>query len=120
MKEIYQQAEALKVLKELKKDLEEEGKELSERIDSIENQLSQLMIMEEIGSFDSLGMTFYLNPKIYTSQIPGKREELLKTLRTQGHDHLIHETVNGNSLGAFARKEMEKRSEEHTSELQSL
>jgi len=108
MKEIYQLAEELKVLKELKKDLEEEGKELSERINFIENQLSQLMIMEEIGSFDSLGMTFYLNPKIYTSQIPGKREELLKTLRTQGHDHLIHETVNGNSLGAFARKEMEK------------
>lgn len=108
MKEIYQLAEELRLLRELKKDLEEEGRELGQRLDCVENQLSQLMIMEEIESFESLGMTFYLNPKLYTSQIPGKKEELLNTLRAQGHGHLIHEAVNGNSLGALARKEMEK------------
>ena len=60
MSQIFTLADKLKSLKNWKKQLDEEKKSVNSEIEALENELSQLMIEEEMQSFNRAGMMFYL------------------------------------------------------------
>ncbi|MCC5910047.1 MAG: hypothetical protein JJT76_06380 [Clostridiaceae bacterium] len=120
MMEMFDLADRLKALKDLKKQVDEMGKKVKDEIDIMEAALSQLMIEEEMQSFNRAGLIFYLNTKLYASVIPYKKEDLFSTLKREGYGDLVYETVNANSLAAFVREQVEENEEELPSWLEGL
>jgi len=112
MSQIFTLADKLKHLKDWKKQLDEEKKSVNSEIEALENELSQLMIEEEMQSFNRAGMIFYLNTKLYASAIPDRKDNLFKALKEEGYGDLVYETVNANSLAAFVREQIEENGEE--------
>lgn len=112
MSQIFKLADELKSLKDWKKQLDQEKKTVSSQIEALENNLSQLMIDEEMQSFNRAGMIFYLNTKLYANAIPDRKENLFKALKEEGYGDLVYETVNANSLAAFIREQVEENNEE--------
>ena len=120
MKDLFQLADSLKDLKDWKKQLDEERKEVNGKIEAIEESLSQAMIEEEMQSFNRGGMMYYLNNKLYASAIPQRKEALFSTLKEEGYGDLVYETVNANSLAAFVREQVEENEDELPSWLEGL
>jgi len=112
MIQIFKLADELKNLKDWKKQLDEERKTVNSQIEALENDISQLMIEEEMQSFNRAGMIFYLNTKLYASAIPDRKDVLFKALKEEGYGDLVYETVNANSLAAFVREQIEENDEE--------
>ncbi|SDL09549.1 gp33 family protein [Natronincola ferrireducens] len=120
MKDLFQLADSLKDLKEWKKQVDEERKEVSSKIEAVEESLSQVMIEEEMQSFNRGGMMYYLNTKLYASAIPERKEALFSALKEEGYGDLVYETVNANSLAAFVREQVEENEDELPQWLEGL
>lgn len=106
MTDMFELADRLKGLKERKAELAEETKANNAEIEQAEFQLSQLMASTETQSFQRAGTLFYLTTKTYASANKEQKDELFKTLRSEGYGSLITENVNANSLSAFVKEQM--------------
>ncbi|AOY74712.1 hypothetical protein [Clostridium formicaceticum] len=120
MKEIFTLADSLKELKEWKKQLDQERKEVNGKIEALEESLSQAMIQEELENFNRGGMMYYLNTKLYANAIPQRKEALFTALKKEGYGDLVYETVNANSLAAFIKEQVEENDEKLPSWLEGL
>lgn len=81
---ILELADKLKELREKKKDLDDQVKANNAEIDSIEEQLVQAMLQEEMQNFNRAGTLFYLNTKVFASAIPEKKADLYEALKENG------------------------------------
>lgn len=106
--EMFNLADRLKELKEIKSDLAEQTKENNAEIERVELELAKLMTDTETQSFNRAGTLFYLNTKLYASAIADRKAELFEALKTEGFGSMITETINANSLAAFVREQMEE------------
>jgi len=106
MNEMFELADRLKELKETKKFVEQEMKEINADIEKCEYELSQIMAQTETQSFNRSGTLFYLCTKLYASADKEKKSELFEALKAEGYGSLITETVNANSLSAFVKEQM--------------
>ena len=105
-KKIFELADKLKELRELKKWTESELKEINATIEQTDYDLSNLMAESETQSFNRSGTLFYLNTKTYASATAEKKEDLYQTLKEKGFGSLVVETVNANSLSAFVKEQI--------------
>lgn len=105
-KKIFELADKLKELRELKKWTESELKEINMAIEQTDYDLSNLMAESETQSFNRSGTLFYLNTKTYASAAAEKKEDLYQTLKEKGFGSLVVETVNANSLSAFIKEQI--------------
>lgn len=105
-KKIFELADKLKELRELKKWTESELKEINATIEQTDYDLSNLMAESETQSFNRSGTLFYLNTKTYASAAAEKKEDLYQTLKDKGFGSLVVETVNANSLSAFVKEQI--------------
>lgn len=105
-KKIFELADKLKELRELKKWTESELKEINATIEQTDYDLSNLMAESETQSFNRSGTLFYLNTKTYASAAAEKKEALYHTLKEKGFGSLVVETVNANSLSAFVKEQI--------------
>lgn len=103
---IFELADRLKELKEKKKCLEDELKALNTELEETEYELAQMMINEELPSFNRAGTTFYISTRIYASPLADKKTELFKRLKQLGYGDLIYETINHNTFSAFVKEQM--------------
>lgn len=108
---MFELAEQLKELKDLKKSAEQELKEINDRIDETEYRLSELMAETETQNFTRC-MMFYLTGTTRASAAAGRKEELYSALKKAGFGDLVYETVNANSLSAFVKEQMEENNDE--------
>ena len=104
MSDVFQLADQLAALKQRKRELEDELKEVNAKIGRVDQELSNLMLEEELQSFNRNGQTFYVNTKTFASAIPDKKQELFAWLKENGYGDMITETVNHNTLSAFVRE----------------
>lgn len=109
--EMFQLADRLKKLREIKKTREEELKTVNGEIQDVEIKLSDMMVDTETQNFNRSGTLFYLNAKTYASAVAGQKQELFEALKTNGFGSLVTETVNTNSLSAFVREQMSENDE---------
>ena len=109
--EIFELADKLRDLKDLKNELAEKTKGNNAEIDKVEFELATLMAREELQSFNRNSILFYLNSKTYASAKAEQKLELFETLKDNGFGSLITETINANSLAAFVREQMETNDE---------
>lgn len=104
---IFSLADMLKLLKNTKSELAEAVKANNAGIEKVELELANLMVTEELQSFNRNNTLFYLNTKLYASAKADKKIELYDALKDNGFGSLITETVNANSLAAFVREQIE-------------
>jgi coenzyme F420-reducing hydrogenase alpha subunit len=105
---MFELAEQLKELRDLKKSTEQELKEINDRIDETDYLLSELMAETETQNFTRGGMMFYLTSTTRASAVAGRKEELYSALKQAGFGDLVYETVNANSLSAFVKEQIEE------------
>ena len=105
---MFELADLLKNLREQKQDLEQQAKEVNEKIDETDYRLSELMAETETQNFTRSGTMFCLTTKTRASAVAGYKEELYSALRQQGFGELVYETVNANSLSSFVKEQIEE------------
>ena len=99
-------ADKLKELREKKKMLEDQVKANNAEIDSIEEQLVQSMLDEEMQNFNRAGTLFYLNTKVFASAVPEKKAELYEALKENGFADVVVETVNSQTLSGLVKEQI--------------
>lgn len=105
-RDMFKLADLLKCLKDEKKRMEAELKDVNVSIEETENRLSEMMIDTETQSFNRSGTLFYLNTRLYASAPAEKKQDLFETLKKHGFGSLVVETVNANSLSAFVKEQI--------------
>ena len=108
---MFDLADELKRLRDLKSDLEAQVKEVNEKIDDTDYRLSELMAESETQNFTRAGTMFCLTTKTRASAVAGSKEALYAALRSQGFGDLVYETVNANSLSSFVKERIEENGE---------
>ena len=103
---MFELADTLKNLRELKQDLEQQVKDINAKIDETDYRLSELMAESETQNFTRSGTMFCLTTKTRASAVAGSKEELYAALRQQGVGELVYETVNANSLSSFVKEQI--------------
>ena len=106
--QIFELAKKLKKCKEAKSELEKQQKALTEEINKLEYQLSDLMAETECPSFACAGKLFYLCNHVHASALDGNKEKLYQTLKENGYGDLVVETVNSKTLDSFVKEQMEE------------
>lgn len=109
---IFELADKLKAMKEEKKELDAQVKELGDEIEKLDLQLSDAMAQAEVERFSRNGSTFYLSSRLYASPIAGKKDELFEALEENGFGNLITRTVNANTLSSFVKEQMAENDDE--------
>lgn len=104
---MFELAEELKRLRGLKTDTEKALKDINEKIDETDYQLSELMAQTETQNFTRNGTMFYLTCKTRASAVAGCKDELFTALKKSGYGDLVQETVNANSLSSFVKEQIE-------------
>ena len=105
---MFELADELKRLRDLKSDLESQVKDTTAQIDETDYRLSELMAEGEVQNFTRAGTMFCLTTKTRASAVAGSKEELYAALRVQGYGDLVYETVNANSLSSFVKERIEE------------
>jgi hypothetical protein len=108
---MFELADQLKALRDLKQDLEAQVKEVNEKIDDTDYRLSELMAETETQNFTRAGIMFCLTTKTRASAVAGYKEALYAALREQGYGDLVYETVNANSLSSFVKERIEENAD---------
>ena len=104
---IFELADELKRLRDLKVDLEQQVKDVTTRIDQTGYRLSELMAETETQNFTRAGTMFCLITKTRASATAGVKDELFQALKANGYADLVYETVNANSLSSFVKEQIE-------------
>lgn len=105
---MFELAERLKELRELKAAAEQRLQEINDKIDETDYRLSELMAESETQNFTRGGVMYYLVTKTRASAVAGRKEELFTALRGEGYGELVTETVNANSLSSFVKEQIEE------------
>jgi predicted nuclease with TOPRIM domain len=103
---MFELADELKRLRDLKAELEEQVKEVNAQIDGTDYRLSELMAETETQNFTRAGTMFCLTTKTRASAAADSKDALYAALRAQGYGDLVYETVNANSLSSFVKEQM--------------
>lgn len=82
-----------------------EGKAMKEEADRLEQELVEMFSEAGLQNLNVDGKTVYLGRKTFAQWKSGMDpEEKRAALRAAGHDELISETINANTLAAFVRE----------------
>jgi len=104
---MFELADELKRLRDLKTELEGQVKDVTARIDATDYRLSEVMAETETQNFTRAGTMFFLTTKTRASATAGVKDELFQALKTNGYGDLVYETVNANSLSSFVKEQIE-------------
>ena len=104
---MFELADELKSLRDLKVALEQQVKDVTVRIEDTDFRLSELMAETETQNFTRAGTMFCLTTKTRASATAGVKDELFQALKGNGYGDLVYETVNANSLSSFVKEQIE-------------
>ena len=105
---MFDLADELKRLRDLKDDLETQVKDVNAKIEEADYKLSEVMAETETQNFTRAGTMFCLTTKTRASAAAGVKDDLYEALRDNGYGDLVYETVNANSLSSFVKERIEE------------
>ncbi len=108
---MFELADELKSLRDLKAELEAEVKNTTAKIEAADYRLSELMAATETQNFTRAGTMFCLTNKLHASAVAGVRADLYQALKDKGYGALVQETVHANSLASFVKEQIEGNSD---------
>ena len=101
---MFKLASKLDLLKEQKSILENQVTELKKKIACTEEELIRQMTENEVQNFTNRGKQFILTVKDYYSVRAENKPKLFDWLKANGHEALIKEDINSQTLNAFGRE----------------
>ncbi|MGM9571102.1 MAG: hypothetical protein ACI3ZR_02690 [bacterium] len=101
---MFKLASKLDLLKEQKSILENQVTELKKKIAWTEEELIRQMTENEVQNFTNRGKQFILTVKDYYSVKAENKPKLFDWLKANGHEALIKEDINAQTLNAFGRE----------------
>lgn len=101
---MFKLASKLDLLKEQKSILENQVTELKKKIAWTEEELIRQMTENEVQNFTNRGKQFILTVKDYYSVKAENKPKLFDWLKANGHEALIKEDINSQTLNAFGRE----------------
>jgi hypothetical protein len=108
---MFDLADELKKLRDLKADLEAQVKETNAKIDDTDYRLSEVMAEGEVQNFTRSGTMFCLTTMTRASAAGGFKDELFVALRENGLGDIITETVNANTLSSTIKGLIEENAD---------
>ncbi len=109
---IFDAADMLKQLRDIKEDLEDRLKKVNANIEKVDQELSDLMAQSETQNFTRAGTMFCLTTKVRANAKAGLRNELFAALRKNGAGDMIVEMVNANTLSSYVKEQMAENEDE--------
>lgn len=103
---IFEYADQLKALKDKKKELEQELKDLNGEISTVETNLIDLMVEHEVPSFKRNGSGFSLVMQSYPQPEAEQKDELYSRFKANGYEHLF--TINHQTLTSTLKEMLEQ------------
>lgn len=104
-------ADRYKELRDKKNELNSQLKSLNKELEQMERDLADMMVNEEMQSFDRQGYKFYLSTRTYASPKAERKDELFAWLKTNGYGDLVKETVHAMTLASFVKEQLEETDE---------
>lgn len=109
---MFELSDRLKLLKDKKKEVETQLRNVNDMIFELEASLAEFMTLNETQNFTRSGTTFSLTTSTKASAKAGRREELYSALKNAGYGNLVVETVSPSSLSAFVKEQISENNEE--------
>jgi len=109
---MFQLADLLKALKQRKKELEEQVKDLTAEISRVDWQLVEEMSESETQNFTRNGTQFILTTKHFVSAAAGEADTLYQAMKNEGFGGLVKETVHPSTLNSFVREQIDENNYE--------
>jgi predicted DNA-binding protein YlxM (UPF0122 family) len=100
--QLLELSDKLKELRERKSDLDAQTKALSNEIDQTQMEMVDLMMTEELTSFNRNGVTFSLVTQEYPSPEPERKGELWEAMKENVFEDLF--TINSQTLSATVKE----------------
>lgn len=97
-------SDRLRELREAKSEADAKSKSLNTEIEQIQLKMIDLMMTDELTSFNRNGMTFSLVTQEYPSPDPERKGELWEAMRENGFNDLF--TINAQTLSATVKELM--------------
>lgn len=98
-KKLFELADRLKALKDEKYDLDDRLKEVNADVETVQAEMVEIMLSEEIGGFNRGGSQFSLTTAEYPGAVPERKDELYEKLKSAGYGNLF--SVNSQTLRGF-------------------
>jgi hypothetical protein len=93
---LFELSDLLKGLKDKKYQLDDELKAVNGEAESVQAEMIEIMLREELASFNRDGVTFSLTTTEYPGPAEGRKEELYDRLKAEGYEELF--SVNSQTL----------------------
>lgn len=104
MAKVFTLADQLKALKDAKKAMEAEIKELNQEIQDVEYQLIHHMADAEMSKFDRSGYVFYSTKRIHAGVKAGCKPNVIDWLKSSEYGDMVKEDVNARTLEAWVKE----------------
>lgn len=95
-------SDSLRALRNRKSELENETKKVNGEIEYITTEMIELMVTDELTSFNRNGTTFSLVTQEYPAPEPERKPELWEAMKKQGFEHLF--SINSQTLQATVKE----------------
>lgn len=98
-------------LRDEKKESEDKVKAINREIDEVDRQLVEAMVESEVQAINRGGFTFYLHTKTFATALAERKIELYEWFKENGHEAMVQETVNAQTLAAWVREQLDEADE---------
>ena len=106
--ELFDISDKLVILRDRKKELEDELKEVNSDITETEEQLVAAMVEEEMQNFTRNGRQFILTSRTYASAKAGMMPAICEWMKENGLGDMVKESVHPQTLQAWVKEKMEE------------
>ena len=106
--ELFDISDKLVILRDRKKELEDELKEVNSDITETEEQLVNAMVEEEMQNFTRNGRQFILTSRTYASAKSGMMTAICVWMKENGLGDMVKESVHPQTLQAWVKEKMEE------------
>jgi len=105
--ELFDISDKLVILRDRKKELEDELKEVNSDITEIEERLVAAMVAEEMQNFTRNGKQFILTSRTYVSAKSGMMPAICDWMKGHELGDMVKESVHPQTLQAWVKEKME-------------
>jgi len=106
--ELFDISDKLVILRDRKKELEDELKEVNSDITEIEERLVAAMVAEEMQNFTRNGKQFILTSRTYASAKSGMMPAICDWMKGHELGDMVKESVHPQTLQAWVKEKMEE------------
>lgn len=106
--DLFTTADKLVTLRDRKKEIEDELKQVNAEITETEEQLVNAMVEEEMQNFTRNGRQFILTSRTYANAKAGMMPEICSWMKQNGLADMVKESVHPQTLQAWVKEQIEE------------